>query len=134
MTVTTDPRAGACTAALPGWQQAIGREGAPVGPRRRPAGHPDHQAHQPHLLRPGGLHLRVAGGRRPRQRLPLRRGIVPGPKGIITGGYDNETAGTVAIRHGEAVNAAALIAMFRPVIAGNRAGGWRELRQHADPR
>jgi hypothetical protein len=40
----------------------------------------------------------------------------------------------VAIRHGEAVNAAALIAMFRPIIANNRVGGWRELRQHADPR
>jgi hypothetical protein len=61
-------------------------------------------------------------------------GIAPGPEGIITGGYDNETAGTVAIRHGEAVNAAALIAMFRPIIASNRVGGWRELRQHADPR
>jgi hypothetical protein len=30
MTDTADPHAGACTAALPGWQQAIGREGAPA--------------------------------------------------------------------------------------------------------
>jgi hypothetical protein len=40
----------------------------------------------------------------------------------------------VAIRHGETVNAPALIAMFRPVIASNRVDGWRKLVQHADSR
>src|SRR4051812_7869091 len=46
------------------------------------------------------------------------------PNGIITGGHDNETARTVAIREGEAINRPALVAMVRQIIANNRAGGW----------
>jgi hypothetical protein len=53
---------------------------------------------------------------------------VPDPEGIITGGHDNQTARTVAIYAGEAVNEAALQAMFRQIIADNRAGGWRKLK------
>ena len=48
--------------------------------------------------------------------------------GIITGGHDNKTARTVAIRPGEKVNAPALKAMFKQIIANNRAGGWRKLK------
>ena len=56
-------------------------------------------------------------------------GIIPDPDGIITGGQDNKTARTVAIRQGEAINAPALSAMFRQIIADNRAGGWRKLKR-----
>ena len=55
-------------------------------------------------------------------------GIVPDPQGIITGGHDNKTARTVAIRRGEKLNAPALKAMFKQIIANNRAGGWRKLK------
>ena len=55
-------------------------------------------------------------------------GIVPDPEGIITAGHDNKTARTVAIYEGEAVNEPALGAMFRQIIANNRAGGWRKLK------
>jgi hypothetical protein len=55
-------------------------------------------------------------------------GIVPDPAGIITGGHGNKTARTVAIRPGETINAPALGAMFRQIIANNRAGGWRKLK------
>ena len=54
--------------------------------------------------------------------------IVPDPEGIITGGHGNKTARTVAVRRGEAINAPALAAMFRQIIANNRAGGWRKLK------
>ena len=54
--------------------------------------------------------------------------IVPDPEGIITGGHDNATARTVAVRAGETINARALTAMFRQIIANNRAGGWRQLK------
>ncbi len=46
---------------------------------------------------------------------------------MITGGQDNKTA-TVAIREGEPINARVLTAMFRAIIANNRAGGWRKLK------
>lgn len=55
-------------------------------------------------------------------------GIVPDPEGIITGGHDNKTARTVAVYEGETLNAPALSAMFRQIIADNRAGGWRKLK------
>ena len=55
-------------------------------------------------------------------------GIVPDPEGIITGGQNNKTARTVAVRRGEKINARALTAMFRQIIANNRAGGWRKLK------
>jgi len=54
--------------------------------------------------------------------------IVPDPQGIITAGHDNKTARTVAVREGEAINAAALTEMFRQIIANNRAGGWRKVK------
>ena len=55
--------------------------------------------------------------------------IVPDPERIITGGHDNETARTVAVREGEPLNAPALAAMFEQIIANNRAGGWRKLKR-----
>jgi len=55
--------------------------------------------------------------------------IVPDPEHIITAGHENKTARTVAIRPGERINAPALTAMFRQIIANNRAGGWRKLKQ-----
>ena len=54
--------------------------------------------------------------------------IVPDPQGIITSGHDNETARTVAIRRGDAINRTALTEMLRAIIANNRAGGWRKLK------
>jgi hypothetical protein len=39
----------------------------------------------------------------------------------------------VAVREGETINAAALTAMFRQIIANNRAGGWRKLKRDAEP-
>jgi hypothetical protein len=55
--------------------------------------------------------------------------IVPDPEAIITGGHDNKTARTVAVREGEKLNARALTAMFKHIIANNRAGGWRKLKR-----
>ena len=55
-------------------------------------------------------------------------GIVPDPDGIITGGQDNSTARTVAIYQGEPVPAKPLLAMFRQIVADNRAGGWRKIK------
>jgi hypothetical protein len=57
--------------------------------------------------------------------------MVPDPEGIITGGHGNKTARTVAVRRGETINAPALAAMFRQIIANNRAGGWRKLSRES---
>lgn len=56
-------------------------------------------------------------------------GIVPDPEGIITAGHGNKTARTVAIGFEDKVNRPALKAMFEQIIANNRAGGWRTLKE-----
>ena len=133
MADTTGPRAGTCTAALPGWQQAIGREGASAVHAAYPqVTQTIKRTNRTHFVLEGYicalLTAKDTSTSSSATGAPLR------PRGIITGGYDNETARTVAIRPGETVNAPALIAMFRPIIASNRVGGWREPRQHADLR
>jgi hypothetical protein len=55
--------------------------------------------------------------------------IVPDPEGIITGGHENKTARTVAFREDEPINAPALSTMLRQIVANNRAGGWRRLKE-----
>jgi hypothetical protein len=55
--------------------------------------------------------------------------IVPDPDGIITSGHHNKTARTVAYRRGDAIKARPLTAMLRQIVANNRAGGWRKLKQ-----
>jgi hypothetical protein len=53
----------------------------------------------------------------------LHQNMAPDPHGIITRGHNNKTARTVAIREGKKINAPALMAMFKQIIANNRAGG-----------
>ena len=57
--------------------------------------------------------------------------IVPDPEGIITAGHENTTARQISIREGETVNAPALTAMLRQIVADNRAGGWRKLKRES---
>jgi len=54
-----------------------------------------------------------------------------------TGGdlsHENKTARTAAVRRGETVNAGALTAMFKAIIANNQAGGWRKLKRDREVR
>jgi hypothetical protein len=53
--------------------------------------------------------------------------LVPDPEGVITSSHENQTGRTVAMYHGEPINQRALLAMFRAIVAHNRAGGWRKL-------
>jgi len=58
---------------------------------------------------------------------------VADPHGIINQGHGNATARAVRIYRGDAINRPALLAMFRAVIANNRAGGWRRLQASPPP-
>jgi hypothetical protein len=55
--------------------------------------------------------------------------IVPDPEGFITGGHNNKAARTISYKQGEEINARALPAMLRHIIANNRAGGWHKLKK-----
>jgi hypothetical protein len=55
--------------------------------------------------------------------------IAPDPEGIINQGQGNKAARTVQVYQGDTINERALLNLFRAVIANNRAGGWRKLKQ-----
>jgi hypothetical protein len=58
-------------------------------------------------------------------------GIVPDPHGLITAGHDNRTARTIGFREDDDVPEDALLELFRRLVADNRAGGWRKLRDRS---
>jgi hypothetical protein len=54
--------------------------------------------------------------------------IAPDPHHLINQGHGNATARAIQIREGDTLNEAALLELFRAVIANNRAGGWRKIQ------
>jgi hypothetical protein len=129
MTDTADPRVEDYIAALPDWQQAICRQVRDLVHAADPKVQETiKRTRQPYFVCNGNVCALLAA--KDHVNVFLYDGaIVPDPEGIITGGQDNKTARTVAVRQGETINAAALSEMFRQIIANNRAGGWRKLKR-----
>ena len=126
-----DPRVDAYIDALPDWQQQIchqvrdlvhGADHAVVETIKRTV--------QPYFVLDGNVAALLAAKDHVTVFL-YDGGLAPDPEGIITGGHGNETGRMIAIRNGEAINAPALTAIFRAIIADNRAGGWRKLKRGA---
>jgi hypothetical protein len=130
MTYATDPRVDAYIDALPEWQQAICREVRDlVHAADQDIVETIKRTDRPYFVLRGNVCALLAA--KTHVNVFLYDGaIVADPEGIITGGHDNKTARTVAVRHGETINAAALTAMVKQIIANNRAGGWRKLKRH----
>ena len=132
MSYPTDPRVDAFIDALPGWQQDICRQVRNLVHAADPqVSETIKRTTQPYFVLDGNICALLAAKNHVNVFL-YDGGIVPDPEQIITGGHDNKTARTVAIRQGEAINRRALTAMFRQIIANNRAGGWRKLKSQAD--
>ena len=129
MTYATDSRVDAYIDALPGWQQAICREVRDLVHAADPeVTETIKRTNRPYFVLLGNICALLAAKDHVNVFL-YDGGIVPDPDGIITGGHGNKTARTVAIGQGETINALALTAMFRQIIADNRAGGWRKLKR-----
>ena len=129
MTYTADPRVDAYIDALPPWQQAICRKVRDLVHGADPeVAETIKRTTQPYFVLQGNICALLAAKNHVNVFL-YDGGIVPDPDGIITGGHGNKTARTVAVREGESINAPALTAMFRQIIANNRAGGWRKLKR-----
>jgi hypothetical protein len=126
-----DPRVDAYIDALPGWQQAICREVREVAHAvDAEMSETIKRTRQPYFVLQGNVCALLAA--KDHVNVFLYDGaIVPDPHGIITGGYDNATARTVAIRRGEPVPVEPLAEMLRQIVANNRAGGWRVLKRRA---
>jgi hypothetical protein len=129
MTYSADPRVDAYIAALPDWQQAICRQVRELVHAADPdVAETIKFTNRPYFVLQGNICALQAT--KDHVNIFLYDGaMVPDPEQIITGGHDNTTARTVAIRQGETINAPALSAMFTQIIANNRAGGWRKLKR-----
>jgi hypothetical protein len=132
MTGEPDPRVDDYIDGLPAWQQEICREVRALVHQADPeVAETIKRTKLPYFVLRGNVCALVAA--KDHVNVFLYDGaIVPDPDGIITSGHDNDTARTVAIRRGEPIKAEALVAMFREIIANNRAGGWRRLKRPKD--
>jgi hypothetical protein len=59
-------------------------------------------------------------------------GLVPDPHGLITAGHENKAARTIGFREGDDVPEEHLLEFFERLVADNRAGGWRKLKDRPD--
>ncbi len=129
MTFVANPRVDAYIDVLPEWQQAICQQVRDLVHAADPGVvETIKRTVQPYFVLDGNICALLVA--RDHVNVFLYDGaIVPDPEGIITAGHDNKTARTVGIRQGEPLNTRALTAMFKQIIANNRAGGWRKLKR-----
>jgi hypothetical protein len=124
-----DPRVDTYIDALPEWQQRICREVRDLVHAVDPVMiETIKRTVQPYFVLDGNVAALLAA----KDHITVflyDGGLAPDPEGIITGGHGNETGRMIAIRQGEPINARALTAIFRAIIADNRAGGWRKLKR-----
>lgn len=124
----SDPRVDRYIDALPEWQQDLCRQVRALVHAADPAVEETiKRTVQPYFVLDGNICALLAAKDHVNVFL-YDGGIVPDPHGIITAGHTNKTARTVAFKEGDQVNDAALVEMFRAIIANNRAGGWRKIK------
>jgi hypothetical protein len=127
MSYTKDPRVDAYIAKLPEWQQGICESVRDLVH----AADPDveetiKRTVQPYFVLEGNVCALLAAKKHVTVFL-YDGGLVPDPKGVITGGQNNKTGRYLSIPKGKGIDAEALLAMFKQIIANNRAGGSRKL-------
>lgn len=129
MTAHRDPRVDDYIDALPDWQQTVCRQVRDLVHAADPEVQETIKRRvQPYFVLEGNICALLAA----KQHVCVflyDGAIVPDPENIITDGHDNTTARQISIRQGETVNAPALQSMFEQIVANNRAGGWRKLKQ-----
>ncbi|MGI9149490.1 MAG: DUF1801 domain-containing protein [Chloroflexota bacterium] len=131
MTYTPDSRVDAYIDGLPEWQQANCRQVRELVHAADPeVTETIKRTNRPYFVLQGNICALLAA--KDHVNIFLYDGAsVPDPQGIITAGHANTTARTVAVGKGEKINAPALTAMFKQIIADNRAGGWRKLKNQS---
>jgi len=134
MTYQADPRVDAYIDALPDWQREICRRVRDLVHGADPeVTETIKRTRQPYFVLEGNICALLAA--KDHVNVFLYDGaMVPDPEGIIIAGHENKTARTVAFRQGDRVNDRALTRMFKEIIANNRAGGWRKVKERGSAR
>jgi hypothetical protein len=131
MTYDKDPRVDAYIDPLPAWQRAICEEVRDLVHAADPEVEETiKRTVQPYFVLKGNV-VALLSAKDHVTVFLYDGGIVRDPEGIVTGGHDNESGRFIAVHEGETLNASAFTAYVRQIIANNRAGGWRKLKQQA---
>ncbi len=124
-----DPRVDAYIDSLPDWQQSICREVRELLHEADPEMvETIKRTVQPYFVLQGNVAALLSAKAHVTVFL-YDGGLAPDPDGIITAGHGNETGRQISIKQGEPINRPAMLALFRAIVADNRAGGWRKLKQ-----
>jgi hypothetical protein len=128
LSYVTDPRVDDYIDALPDWQQAICREVRDLVHAADPGVvETIKRTVQPYFVLDGNIAALLAT--KDHVNVFLYDPLVSDPEGIIRAGHGNETGRQISIYKGDRINKRALTAMFREIVAHNRAGGWRKLQR-----
>jgi hypothetical protein len=128
-----DPRVDAYIDQLPAWQQAICQQVRELAHAADPQVQETIKRRvQPYFVLHGNIAALLAA--KDHINVFIYDPTVPDPHNIINLGRDNVAARGIQIYEHDTINAPALLAMFRAVIANNRAGGWHRLSKPPAPR
>ncbi len=122
-----DPRVDKYISSLPAWQQDICRKvrdlvhaaGADVTETIK-------RTDRPYFVLNGNICALLAA--KIHVNIFIYDPIAADPEGIINQGQGNLTARSIQIHQNEVINERALLNLFKEVIANNKAGGWRKLK------
>jgi hypothetical protein len=127
-----DPRVDAYLAALPPWQGAAAQRVREIVHDADPdVAETIKRTVQPYFVLAGNI-CALLGTRDHLNVFLYDGGLAADPHHVITGGHGNSTGRTIAIYEGQPINDGALRDIFVEIIANNRAGGWRALKQRRD--
>jgi hypothetical protein len=130
MSYKRDPRVGAYIEGLPTWQRAICQEVRGLVHAADPeVVETIKRTFLPYFVLDGNIAALQAT--KDHVNVFLYDPLVSDPEGIISAGQDAQTGRQIKIYEGEPIRKRALTAMFREIIAHNRAGGWRKLQRRS---
>jgi len=123
-----DPRVDAYISALPPWQQSVCQRVRDIGHAADPeVAETIKRRTQPYFVLDGNVCALLASKDHVNVFL-YDAAVVSDPARMITGGHNNSTARTIALYVGGTLNDEALATMIADIIANNRAGGWRRMK------
>ena len=122
-----DPRVDEYIDALPDWQREVARRVRRLVHEADPeVEEVIKRSRQPYFVLHGNICALL--GTKDHLNVFIYDPIAPDPHGLINQGRDNATARGIQVRPDDELDEAALVDLFRAVIANNRAGGWRKIR------
>ncbi len=126
MTSQIDPRVDAYLATLPPWQAELAmRVRALVHAADAEVEETIKRTRLPYFVLQGNICALM--GTKDHLNVFIYDPIAPDPAGLINQGHRNATARAIQLYADSRLSEDALLALFRAIIANNRAGGWRRI-------